>query len=279
MGQIVCNDLDRSCTNGSLLHSAGMWCLCCWSCKATEYLSKFSIIYGYSYSTALLWRNWQKRPISKSYKINKVPPFFFHLDFADFLSGKKMTVCCIWDDHIYMSAVTVWEWIASKKTPPFSLWWVVTSFSIRDQRWAHQTNWMLCICLHDQRHLASRPMLQTKFWSLPLLLHVATQAPELEPPVLFSCGNCWLVQGQPLPLWSPCWMQQSTSLSTTWQKLGHRLHHCRGWQLTRKQISHETSVERYSSNTCVLTCSSSGNNQEPLLGTCLEQYPAATKHL
>ena len=36
--------------------------------------------------------------------------------------------------------------------------------------------------------------------------HIGIPSPELEPSALISCDICWCVQGQPLPLWSACFL-------------------------------------------------------------------------
>ena len=78
-----------------------------------------------------------------------------------------------------------------------------------------QTNWNRYLCLYGPKTSrsclislkTSRQIPQTESWSsLPLQLHVGTQTPELETSALAPCDICLRDQGQPLHLWSSCFL-------------------------------------------------------------------------
>ena len=120
---------------------------------------------------------------------------------------------------------------------------------------------------YRSRHPDRRP--QTASWSSLPTPHVGRQALKVEPSALVSCNTRWWVHGRPLPLWlsfqripSVSWMQQSSSLSTTQQKLRHAHYSFRGWLWTHQQMAHETSADGSTSDACVLTYGGGGHGQE-----------------
>ena len=86
--------------------------------------------------------------------------------------------------------------------------------SVQEQDGDDQMNWTPYLCLPGPKTFSSswislttlRQMPQTNSWSKTTATHIDTPLPGLEPWALITCDICWGVQGQPLPLWSPLFL-------------------------------------------------------------------------